>query len=191
MKWEDAMAPAPGYMTVQEYLRTPENLRPAELRYGILHVAESPTPRHQSAVLELTLVLTRHVRERKLGQVWVSPLDVILDERRALVVQPDLMFISNDRAGIVSDRVRGAPDLVIEVLSPHPRIGSTEQRIGWFAEYGARECWLVHQDRRDVTVLAFADRRVSARTVFRRDAPIHSQVLPEFSLTLDEIAIAN
>lgn len=181
------MAPAPELMTVEEYFRTPETVTPMELVFGVLRVADAPTPRHQSAVLNLCLALDRHVRERALGKIWLSPLDVVLDERRALIVQPDLMFISNERDWIVQDRVRGAPDLVVEVLSPNPRIGRTDERIDWFAEFGVRECWLVHQDRRDVTVFDFAQGRVRSRAVFLRDAAIHSRVLPEFSATLDEV----
>ena len=178
---------APQLMTVDDYFNTPEILTPTELVFGVLRVAESPTPRHQSAVLDLCFALDRHVRERQLGKVWISPLDVVLDERKALIVQPDLMFISNDRAWIVKDRVRGAPDLVVEVLSPHPRIGKTEERIGWFAEYGVRECWLVHQDRRDVTVIGMANRRPGAWRICSVREPIQSAVLPEFSSSLEDI----
>lgn len=181
------MAPAPELMTVDEYFRTPEALTPMELVFGVMRVADAPTPRHQSAVFQLGLALDRHVRERGLGRIWLSPLDVVLSDRRALIVQPDLMFISNARAAIVQDRVRGAPDLVVEVLSPNPRIGRTDERVRWFAEYGVRECWLVHQDRRDVTVVDFVERRVGGRTVFRRHAPIRSRVLPEFCETLEAL----
>src|SRR4029077_20732498 len=128
-----------------------------------------------------------HVRSRQLGRMWLSPLDVVLDERKALVVQPDLMFISNERAWIVRDRVRGAPDLVVEVLSPHPRIGQTEERVGWFAEYGVRECWLIHQDRRDVVLLEFAGRRRHGRRRFSAWEPIASNLLPDFAHSLNDI----
>ncbi|MGH9256139.1 MAG: Uma2 family endonuclease [Vicinamibacterales bacterium] len=178
---------APKLMTVEDYFHTPETVQPTELIYGILRVAESPTPRHQSAVAELFRALDAHVRERRLGQVWLSPLDVVLDKRKALIVQPDLFFVSNEREWIVQDRVRGAPDLVVEVLSPHPRIGRTDEHVGWFAEYGVRECWLVHQDRRDVSVVNFANRRIRERRVSSRYEPIRSSVLPELSLTLDAI----
>jgi Uma2 family endonuclease len=182
----NAMA-APKLMTLDEYLRTPETVLPAELRFGILHVAESPTPRHQSAVGRLFIALNAYVSARGIGQVWLSPLDVILDEDRALVVQPDLMFISNEREWIVRDRVRGAPDLVVEVLSPNPRVGKTEERVDWYAEYGVRECWLVHLDRREVTVITFADGDVASRRVFLRREPITSSVLPDFTEGLDDI----
>ena len=102
-------------------------------------------------------------------------------------MQPDLFFISNERAFIVRDRIDGAPDLVIEVLSPHPRIGQSDERVQWFMRHGVRECWLVHQDRRSITVLEFEDRCLSTRSVFERREPIRSGVLPDFTPSLDDI----
>ena len=181
------MAPGPALMTTDEYFRTPETVKPMELIFGAVRVAESPTPRHQSAVLHLLLALTAHVRERRLAEMWVAPLDVVLHDRKALIVQPDLFFISTDRSWIVSDKVRGAPDLVIEVLSPNPRIGRTEERVQWFAEYGVRECWLLDQQTVSMAVLQFANQRVATRTVFDRRSPIVSGVLPEFGSSVSEI----
>jgi Uma2 family endonuclease len=184
MRRGDTVAPAPELMTVDDYFNTPETVKPMELVFGALRVADAPSPRHQSAVVHLFRALDAHVRARGLGEVWLAPLDVVLDERKALIVQPDLFFISNDRGWIVKDRVRGAPDLVVEVLSPNPRIGQTEERVGWFGDYGVRECWLVHQHRRDLTVIDLATKD---QHVFAALERIKSRVLPEFSETLDEI----
>jgi Uma2 family endonuclease len=167
-------------MTVNEYFSTPETVMPSELAFGVMRVAEAPTPQHQSAVAQLFRALDRHVREQALGRMWLAPLDVVLDERRALIVQPDLLFISNERAFIVRDRVRGAPDLVVEVLSPNSRIGSTDERVGWFVQYGVRECWLVHLERRQVTVVAGGGGNVVTRRIAERSEPIASSVLPGF-----------
>ena len=181
------MAPAPKLMRVDDYFKTPETLTPMELVFGAMRVSDAPTPRHQSAVLHLCLALDRHVRQRQLGRVWIAPLDVVLSERDSLIVQPDLFFVSNEREWIVRDRVRGAPDLVVEVLSPNPRIGKTDERVGWFAQYGVRECWLVHQDERLVTMVDFTDRRIDTRRPYRKDEPIESKVLPEFRVSLKDI----
>lgn len=182
------MAPAPGLMTVEEYFAyTPCTLKPMELIHGAVRVADAPKPRHQSAVAELFRALDAHVRALRLGKMWLSPLDVVLSERDRLVVQPDLFFISSARAWIVDDRVRAAPDLVIEVLSPNPRIGQTDERVGWFGKYGAHECWLVHEDHRTITVIAFENHRESSCRTFQRREPVSSRVLPEFTLSLDEI----
>jgi Uma2 family endonuclease len=185
------VAPAPTHMTVDEYLRTPVTLTPTELIYGKLRVAESPAVRHQSAVAHLFLRLHHHVHERELGQMWLSPLDVVLDYDRALIMQPDLFFISRQRSWIVHDRIHGAPDLVIEVLSPRPRIGDTEERVPLFAEHGVHECWLVHQDRQEFAVLDCGNRRVRKRRIYQRTDAIRSGVFPDFSMTWEEIFADN
>ena len=79
---------------------TPESLVPTELIYGKLRVADAPMPRHQRVVRDLCFALVEHAEARRLGEVWVSPLDVILDAERALILQPDLFFISNERSHI-------------------------------------------------------------------------------------------
>jgi Uma2 family endonuclease len=174
-------------MTVNEYLRTPETLRPQELIYGVLRVADAPLPHHQRAVARLFRALDDHVTELNLGEVWLSPIDVILDAERDLVVQPDLLFISNTRSDIVADRIRGAPDLVVEVLSPRPRIGDLDERIRWFAAYGVSECWIVHQVSRHVEVLALADGAVAERRTFEGHTPVISGVLPAFSRSMQSL----
>jgi Uma2 family endonuclease len=181
------MAPAPPLMTVGQYFKTPETVAPSELAHGILRVADAPSPLHQSTVAQFFVALRAHVNERRLGRVWLSPLDVVLDEAEALIVQPDLMFISTARDWIVRDRVRGAPDLVIEVLSPHPRVGRNEEHLLWFAEHGVRECWLVYQELSRVGVISFDGRRVGEPRLFGVRDRITSSVLPEFSMSLREI----
>jgi Uma2 family endonuclease len=175
------------YMSTEEYGRTPETVLPQELIYGVIRVADAPLPRHQAAVADVFRALDAHVRERQLGEVWLSPIDVILDEPRALVLQPDLLFISSERRETLTDRIRGAPDLVIEVLSPNPRIGSVNERIGWFAEYGVQECWLLYQLERRLEIGRCARGAISERESFDDHTAIRSRVLPDFRLTIGSI----
>jgi Uma2 family endonuclease len=170
-------------MTTEEYLQTPETKTPTELIYGVLRVADTPLPRHQRAVADLFLALARFTEENNLGEVWLSPLDIIFDAERHLVLQPDLFVVSNERSGILQDRFRGAPDLVVEVLSPHPRIGKLDERLAWFAQYNVRECWLIHQLERHIEVVTFAGGSVSKRISFDERTPIQSVVLPGFNRT--------
>ena len=170
-------------MTTAEYLKTDETVLPRELAYGELRVADSPSVSHQRVVLQLALMLAPYVREKQLGEVLVAPMDVILDVEGALVVQPDLLFVSRERQQVLADRVYGAPDLVIEVLSPHPRIGHLEERVGWFAKYGVRECWLTRLKEREIVVLTLADGVVADRALFSGAEPIRSRVLDGLRLT--------
>ena len=180
------MTPAPA-MTVDEYFRTPESTLPQELIFGRWRAADAPAPRHQSAVFAFAIALNRFVRAGRLGRIYLAPVDVVLDRERHLIVQPDLVFISRPRLGIVRDRIWGAPDLAIEVLSPRPRIGELNEHLGWFAAYGLRECWLHHQGTSQLEVIQFAAGAESARRRFAATEPIRSTVLPAFRASLVSI----
>jgi Uma2 family endonuclease len=175
-------------LTTTEYLQTAESLRVQELIYGTLRVEDAPTFRHQNLLLELAVLMRGFVREHKLGTVCIAPLDVILDPARALILQPDLLYVSNARRHIVTDRVWGAPDLVVEVLSPHPRIGQLDERIGHFAQHGVTECWLIHQLSREIEVLQLQQHGDSSRRTFRGPATIESGVLPDFRMSPELLA---
>ena len=169
-------------MVLHEYLNTPEVLLPQELVYGYVREAAAPTAWHQRTVGALFIRLSEHLRDTGAGEAWLSPLDVVLDVERNLVVQPDLSVVLTERADIVTDRIWGAPDLVVEVMSPRPRIGSVEERLEWFATYGVRECWLVHVPGASIEVIRF-QRNIVVSTVFGPADPIRSSVLPELRLT--------
>ena len=174
-------------VTSIEYFDTPESLLPTELAFGTLCVHDAPSSSHQSAVGSFYVALREHVRANDLGKVWVAPLDVVLDEARALIVQPDLLYVSRSRADIARKRIHGAPDLVVEILSPRPRVGDFDRRLEWFAAYGVQECWAYHQTAQELEVIAFAGGQVDSRTVLELDDPIVSTCLPVFSLTLRQI----
>lgn len=169
-------------MTTAEYLQTPETVLPRELAFGTLRVADAPTISHQRVVGELFIGLTRHVRERHLGEVLIAPVDVVLDADEDLVVQPDLLFMANSRHELIGDRIFGAPDIAIEVLSPYPRIGRVEEKVGWYARYGVRECWLASLAKKEIAILTLADGAVASRALFARGQRITSEVLGEMDL---------
>lgn len=170
-------------MTTTEYLQTPETVLPRELAYGVLHVADSPLAHHQRVVRDLVIAMAPFARDRQLGEVLPAPMDVILDFDAALVVQPDVLFISRERSHILTDRVYGAPDLVVEVLSPHTRVGKLDDRLAWFARYGVRECWLVDIPRREIVVLEFGEGHIVRRSVASGADRVVSSVLPDNPFT--------
>jgi Uma2 family endonuclease len=170
-------------MTTAEYFQTPETVLPQELAFGEFRVADSPSVSHQRVVREFVMALTPFVQEQRLGELLFAPMDVVLDFEAALVVQPDLLFVSKERAHIVTDKVYGVPDLVIEVLSPYPRIGRLSERLGWFARYGVRECWLARLPQKQVTVMTLAKDGAPVETTFSHAERVRSQVLEGVELT--------
>jgi len=180
-----ALPPGGTILTTAEYLQTVESMRVQELIYGQLRVEDSPHFRHQNLLLELAVLMRVFVGRNKLGTVCIAPQDVILDPARALIVQPDLMFISKARADIISDHIWGAPDLVVEVMSPHPRIGKIEERLMYFAQYGVKECWLIHQLKREIEVLNFQLYGADRSRTFRGVETIESGILKDFGISVE------
>ena len=170
-------------LTTSEYLQTAESMRVQELILGTLRVAESPTVRHQDLLLELAVLMRVFVGQHHLGRVFVAPLDVILDPAKALILQPDLFYVSKFRQDIITDRIWGAPDLVVEVLSPNPRIGQLQERLEYFGEYGVRECWLLHQLNKEFEVLQLNKLGVQSRQTYSGIERIRSTVLPRFPVS--------
>jgi Uma2 family endonuclease len=167
--------------TVSSYLSGDEALRRTELVWGRL--SEPPAPRygHQSVVTRTTVLLDQHVRQYDVGRVCVSPIDVVLDERQALVVQPDVVFVSHGRASIIRDQIWGAPDLVVEVLSPGTRRRDCTSKLRWYRRYGVGEYWIVDPVAQAITVVAFPQRGRVCRRTFRGGRPVRSTVLPGFA----------
>ncbi len=132
------------------------------------------------------MLLCNHVEQRRLGRVVVSPMDVVLDEPAALVIQPDVLFVANERLDIIRERVWGPPDLVVEVLSPRTARRDRTTKLGWYRQYGVRECWLVDVTQRAIEVIqpaATGDRC----TTFTEDEPVHSLVLPDWNVAVTTI----
>ena len=131
--------------TVDDYLAMPDEYPRYELLEGELIEMVSPTSRHQRISRQLFTALNTHCAAHDLGEVFYAPLDVILS--RTDVVQPDLLFISKARrAELIGERITGAPDLVIEILSPATSARDFNQKRKLYARHGVNEHWIVDPD---------------------------------------------
>ena len=90
-----------------------------------------------------------------MGKIYVAPFDVVLSDTD--VVQPDVIFVSNQRSDIITaDNVRGAPDLVVEILSPATAERDRTLKLDLYAQHGVQEYWIVDPDPKTITVLVRA-----------------------------------
>lgn len=129
-------------MTYDEYCLLPEDGNQYELFDGELVMTPSPNPQHQEIVTQLTTALNNYVQRKSLGKVYVAPLDTIFDEHT--VLQPDILFVRRDRLDIVTkEAVNGAPDLVVEVLSPSTFHKDLRRKMAVYSQFGVSEYWVV------------------------------------------------
>lgn len=133
-------------LTYEDYLLFPEDGYRHEILDGEHFVTAAPNLWHQSIVVELTSWIAPFVRRHRLGRLYVAPADVLLGEHD--VVQPDLLFVSQARAQIITEmNVQGAPDLVIEVLSPSTRRRDEGLKLERYEILGVQEYWIVDPAR--------------------------------------------
>lgn len=120
----------------------PDDGRRYELLDGSLEEMTAPGLKHQRLVGRLYVALVRALQDPGIGEVLLSPFDVVLDERT--VLQPDLVFIRRENAAILNPRnARGAPDLVIEVLSEATRRKDVVRKARLYARAGVEWFWVV------------------------------------------------
>ena len=172
-------------LTYEDYRTTPEDKR-YELLDGELIMAPAPRTNHQRVQFELGLILGQFVKDRELGEVFFAPTDVVLSDTD--VVQPDILFVSRERAHIITeDNIQDAPDLVIEILSP----GTAERDRGFkralYAQHGVREYWLVGPDSATVTVLALEEEGFEVVGTYGEGERFASPTLEGFNIDIDEI----
>ena len=172
-------------LTYADYLATPEDKR-YELLDGELLMLPAPDELHQRTQAELGYNVMAFVKTRGLGRVYFSPTDVVLSD--VDVVQPDLLFVSNNRLDILTAAgVQGAPDLVVEILSP----GTAERDKGYkralYAQHGVKEYWLVGTDAGTITVLLLEETGYEVVGTFGEGDTLTSPTLDGFSLRIDEV----
>ena len=145
-------APTKTRYTYADYLATPEDssLR-CEIVDGALFVTAAPRFRHQEVVANLIATFGTLVRAHGLGKVVGGPITVRLQDDT--ITEPDVAFLRNDRLHlVVSGRIHGPPDLVVEVLSPSNRGFDRDLKRGRYLDSGVAELWIVDADEGTIEV---------------------------------------
>ena len=145
------LAPAKSKKTYADYAALEESA-PYQLIDGELVMSPAPTVYHQMVVWELGTTLRLFVKQHDLGLVIGAPVDVYFSETETY--QPDLVFISKERLSIITEqKVMGAPDLVVEVLSPATGYYDLTKKQRVYQTSGVKEYWIVDPTEKTVKVL--------------------------------------
>ena len=172
--------------TVEDYLAMPDEYPRYELLEGELIEMVSPTSRHQLVVMNLVRILDAHCQAHDLGVVLTAPLDVIL-ARRA-VVQPDILFIAKARkAKLIGERITGAPDLVVEILSPTTSARDLNQKRKLYARHGVQEYWIVDPDDQTIEVQRLQGKVLSTLGLYEKGQKLTSPTFKGLTVAIDRV----
>ncbi|MDF2629693.1 MAG: hypothetical protein K0R39_3524 [Symbiobacteriaceae bacterium] len=173
----------PRRFTYDDYLKLPDDQR-YEVIGGQLLMTPAPKGRHQTSVSRIHAILWHFVIGPGLGKVMVAPYDVILSEHD--IVQPDILYIAKDRLSIYDPDgpLRGAPDLVIEVLSHSTIQRDQGVKRALYAQYGVKVYWLVDPEGPSLTRISLP---TGDESTFRPGDTLSEPILPGFAIPVEEL----
>ncbi len=173
--------------TYSDLADMPDDGQRYEIVDGDLVVSPSPTPRHQFIVVKLVQFLSQ-AEFGGFGRVAVAPLDVVLDAHN--VAQPDVLFITTSRLDIVTDRhVQGAPDLVVEVLSPTTRSHDLGTKLRLYAQYGVISYWIVDPEAQTVGTYDLHDSEYTSSPSLTVDDLLSSPLFPGITIAVRDLFV--
>jgi Uma2 family endonuclease len=172
-------------LTYRDYANLQDDKR-YELIEGELYLVPSPGFYHQSVLVNLSNFLTNFIKKKQLGIVLCAPMDVILTEND--VVQPDILFISNENRGIITEQnVKGAPDLVVEILSPGTLERDKIVKKYLYEKHGVKEYWIVEPVGKFIEVLTLQEKGFEFFGTFFFGDQLESPLLRKLRIPLKEI----
>lgn len=174
--------PAQGQWRYADYLRLPDDGKRYEIIEGVLYVANAPEYEHQFIVTKATTRLDSFVSEHNLGVILTAPFEVHLAENTR-PVQPDVLFIQaahQPRPG--AKFFTGAPDLIIEVISPSSIRHDRRIKFDTYEAAGVSEYWLADPKTRSVEVYTLSNGEYALFGQFTDDELITSKVLVGLSI---------
>lgn len=164
-------------LTYRDYEALPNDGRRYEIHEGELSVTPAPGTRHQRVAGNLYAVLREHVLRHGLGEIFFAPVDVILSD--ITIVQPDIVYVANDRLQAISSRgIEGPPTLSVEILSPSTIQIDRQTKLQIYSRYGLPYYWIVDPEARAVEAYALSE---SAYGLTVRTAGDESLSAPPFS----------
>ncbi len=172
-------------LTIADYMATADDKR-YQLLDGDLILAPSPIEKHQWISGQIYSALNVFVNSQRLGRVYCAPLDVILSEND--VVQPDVLFVSNERNSVRTGRnIQGAPDLVVEILSPSTAFEDQGRKRALYQEHGVQEYWMVDPETNTVEILVASERGFTTADTYNDGDTLVSTLLRGLSIDLEPI----
>ena len=172
-------------INLEQYENLPEDSQ-IEVFDGIIYNMASPSEVHQTISMELSTTINNYIRNKKGGcRIFHAPFDVVLSEAPLTVVQPDLMVVC-DRDKLDGRRCNGAPDFVIEIVSPGNPADDYIRKLYYYKNAGVREYWIVDPRRNTVTVNYFEKNLLNIQYSF--DSIIKVNIYDDLYIDFAEIS---
>lgn len=178
------LQPQQKLVTLEQYEALPEDKR-IEVFEGVVYDMASPSQVHQTISMELSNVIYNYIKSKKGScRVFHAPFDVKLSDNPLTIVQPDIMVIC-DKDKLDGKRCNGAPDFIVEIVSPGNPADDYIRKLYYYKNYGVREYWIVDFRRKTITVNYFEGELFNIQYAF--DAVIKVNIYEDLFVDFSEI----
>lgn len=180
-----ALQPQVQLITLEQYEALSEDKR-VEVFDGVVYDMASPSQIHQTISMELSNIIYNYIKSKKGScQLFSAPFDVKLSDKPLTIVQPDIMVIC-DKDKLDGKRCNGAPDFIIEIVSPGNPADDYICKLYYYKNAGVREYWIVDPRRKTVTVNYFEKNMLNIQYSF--DSIIKVNIYNDLLINFPEIA---
>ncbi len=175
-------------LTVADLDLMPDDDNRYELFEGEIFVSRAPGLPHQRILANLLILLELHLKEHKVARVWLNP-GVIFDNFNAAI--PDIVFVSNEHVQAIAsgEKVTGAPDLVIEIVSPgveNERRDRIVKRQA-YSKFGVLEYWVVDRYQQTIEVYRLEQSQLMLVTTLANSDQLTTPLLPAFTCLVSQV----
>ena len=187
IKYPKVRVSQPKMLTYDDYVKqTPPDSGNYELLNGQIIYMASPIPNHQKLSMRLTNRLFNFIELHKLGELFNAPMDVIFTQNDT--IQPDILFLSNERLHLIGDKkIDGAPDLVVEILSPSNNAKEMGYKKLVYEFSGVREYWVINLTKKTLTQYENVEGEFFMRRVFKETDTLTSLILIGFETPMNAL----
>lgn len=154
-----------------------------EVMEGSIMMVPAPATRHQKISGKIYRIMANFIFDNSLGEIFDAPTDVVLNDD--IVVQPDILFINKERAGIVGEQaIMGAPDLVVEIISPSSSFNDSVRKREIYQRFDVKEYWLVFPEEKAIEIMTIEDGIYRELCSAKEEGIVKSKLLKGFEVDL-------
>ena len=172
-------------ITCDDFVKLPDDGKRYEVMDGDLIVSPSPVLRHQRIVGRMFRLLADHVETHDLGEVVVSPMDVVFSEDN--ILQPDVIYLKKGRAQEPDDRIRCVPDLVVEVLSESASPAELQRKADIYARFGVPHYWTFSPLNETAILYRLVEAKYERAGLYQGQDTFEAEAFPDLTIDLSKI----
>ena len=157
-----------------------------ELINGNIVKKQAPSPAHQNASMEISTIMNNFIKEKQLGKLFAAPIDVFFDNYNN--TQPDILFVKKERDFLITKNgIEGAPDLIVEILSPSTFKVDRTDKFDLHLFFGVPEYWIVDPKNQSIEVYILEDNRYKMASFAIENGLVESKILTGLTVEVSSI----